>query len=114
MFAGPLQDQAISQAEEDGAVPGTVALARTAGGRIAGPIRGLDFRTDTQYGLGMATRKPRKKNAAAVALSKLAAVARRKKISPERRSELASHAATARWAKAKQAGASLKGGRPMQ
>jgi hypothetical protein len=62
----------------------------------------------------MAARKPKKKNAAAVALSKLAAVARRKKISPERRSELASHAAMARWAKAKRAEAGLKGGRPMK
>ena len=86
-----------------------MALTRTASGRVTG----LDFRTGTQYGLGVATREP-KKNAAAVALSKLAAVARRKKISPERRSELASHAAAERWAKAKQAGADLKGGRPMK
>ena len=50
----------------------------------------------------MAT-KPKKKNRAAVALSKLAAAARRKKISPEQRAAIASHAATARWAKAKQA-----------
>ena len=107
---GPLQDKATRQGEEGGAVPGTVALTRTAGGRIPG----LDFRTDTQYGLGMATKQPKKKNAAAVALSKLAAVARRKKISPKRRSELASHAATARWAKAKQAQADLKGGRAMK
>jgi hypothetical protein len=59
----------------------------------------------------MAT-KPKKKNPAAVALSKLAAVARRKKISPEQRAAIASHAATARWAKAKQAEADLKGARP--
>jgi len=104
------EKRAISQGEEGGAVPGTVALTRTARGRITG----LDFRTDTQYGLGMAARKPKKKNPAAVALSKLAAAARRKKISPERRSELASHAATARWAKVKQAEAGLKGGRPMK
>jgi hypothetical protein len=58
----------------------------------------------------MATKRPKKKNAAAVALSKLATVARRKKISPERRSELASHAVKARWAKAKQAEADLKRG----
>ena len=75
---------------------------------------GLDARTDTYYRFGMATKKPKKKNAAAVALSKLAAVARRKKISSERRSELASHAVKARWAKAQQAEAELKGGRPMK
>jgi hypothetical protein len=49
----------------------------------------------------MGIKRPKKKNAAAVALSKLAAVARREKISPERRSELASQAAKARWARAK-------------
>ena len=76
--------------------------------------RALDTRTDTYYYFRMATKKPKKKNPAAVALSKLAAVARRKKISPERRSELASHAVRARWAKVKQAEADLKGGRPVK
>ena len=74
----------------------------------------LDTRTDTYYLCGMATKKPKKKNPAAVALSKLAAVARRKKISPERRSELASLAVRARWAKVKQAEADLKGRKPMK
>ncbi len=45
----------------------------------------------------------KKKNPAAVALSKLGAakggVARAKKLSPEERSKIASRAASARWAK---------------
>jgi len=44
---------------------------------------------------------PRRKNAAAVELSKLAARGRMKKLTPEQRSEYARNAARARWAKAK-------------
>ena len=80
------------------------------GGRPGG---GLDLHTDKQYCLGMASKRP-KKNPAAVALSKLAAAARRKKISPEQRAAIATHAARARWAKAKQAEADLKRGRAMK
>ena len=43
----------------------------------------------------------KKKNPAAVAMSKLAAKARMVKITPEQRSEIARNAATARWAKAR-------------
>ncbi len=45
----------------------------------------------------------RKKNPAAVALGKLggkkSAIARMKKLTPQQRSEIAKHAALARWAK---------------
>ena len=43
----------------------------------------------------------KKKNPAAVALSKLAARARMKKLTPSQRSEIARNAARARWAKRK-------------
>ena len=43
-----------------------------------------------------------------------AAAARRKEISPEQRSAIATHAARARWAKVKQAAAELKGERPVK
>jgi hypothetical protein len=107
----------------------TVILRSTGGGlrndlhaRMRGPVlsgvrresAGLDAYTNTDYRCGMATKKPERKHPAAVALSRLAVAARRKKISPERRSELASHAVRARWAKAKPAKANLKGGRPMK
>jgi len=51
-----------------------------------------------------------KKNAAAVALSKLAAKARMKKLTPEQRSEYARNAAMARWFKVKKP----KAGRPVR
>ena len=53
---------------------------------------------------------PKKKNAAAVALSKLAAKARMKKLTPEQRSEYARNAAMARWFKVKKP----KAGRPVK
>jgi transposase len=43
----------------------------------------------------------KKKNPAAVVLSKLAAKGRMKKLTPKQRSEIARNAARARWAKAK-------------
>jgi hypothetical protein len=49
----------------------------------------------------------KKKNAAAVELSKLAARGRMEKLTPEQRSEIARNAAKARWAK-------LKAGSPMK
>ena len=44
---------------------------------------------------------PKRKNPAAVALGKRGAKARLKKLSPEKRSEVAKKAAAARWDKAK-------------
>jgi len=44
----------------------------------------------------------KKKNPAAVALGKRGAKARMKKLTPEKRSEVARHAVQARWAKAKE------------
>jgi hypothetical protein len=43
----------------------------------------------------------KRKHAGAVALGRLSAKARMKKISPEQRSEIARHAAMARWFKVK-------------
>ena len=51
---------------------------------------------------------PKKKNAAAVALSKLAAQGRMKKLTPEQRSEYARNAARARWAKREKDGRAKK------
>jgi hypothetical protein len=51
---------------------------------------------------------PKQKNAAAVALAKLAAIGR-KNISPEKRTEYARNAAKARWAKVRAKRAAEKG-----
>ena len=53
----------------------------------------------------------KRKNPAAVALGKLGAKARLKKQSPEKRSEVARTAVTARWAKAAATAGSTRGGK---